>query len=122
MASQPTGAPSLETDLTGLSQHSYNATLYYEGERFGARVSVANRDDYLTTVPGRNGADVEGTKGTTTVDASASYKIDDHWEVSVEALNLTDEFNDQWVDSIGDRASVYHHTGRQYMLGVRFKY
>ena len=66
--------------------------------------------------------DVEGTKGTTTVDASASYKIDDHWEVSFEALNLTDEFNDQWVDSIGDRASVYHHTGRQYMLGVRFKY
>lgn len=117
-----TGAPSLETDLTGLSQHSYNATLYYEGDRFGARVSVANRDDYLTVVPGRNGADVEGTKGTTTVDASASYKIDDHWEVSFEALNLTDEFNDQWVDSIGDRASVYHHTGRQYMLGVRFKY
>lgn len=117
-----TGANSLNTDLVGLSKNAYNATLYYETERFGVRVSAAHRDDYLTTVPGRNGADVEGTKGTTTIDASASYKIDDHWELSFEALNLTDEFNDQWVDSIGDRASVYHHTGRQYMLGVRFKY
>ncbi|MBK8068761.1 MAG: TonB-dependent receptor, partial [Rhodanobacteraceae bacterium] len=116
------GANSLNTDLVGLSKNAYNATLYYETERFGVRVSAAHRNDYLTTVPGRNGADVEGTKGTTTIDASASYKIDDHWELSFEALNLTDEFNDQWVDSIGDRASVYHHTGRQYMLGVRFKY
>jgi iron complex outermembrane receptor protein len=44
-----------------------------------------------------------------------------HWELTFEALNLTDEFNDQWVDSIGDRASVYHHTGRQYCFGFRFK-
>jgi TonB-dependent receptor len=117
-----TGAPALETDLVGLSKNSWNATLYYEGDRFGARISVADRDDFLTTVPGRNGNDVEGTIGTTTVDASASYKLNDQWEISFEALNLTDEFNDQWVDSIGNRASVYHHTGRQYMLGVRFRY
>jgi iron complex outermembrane recepter protein len=116
------GVPSQKNDLVGLSKNSYNATLYYEGERFGARVSAAVRDDYLTTVPGRNNNDIEGTKGTTTIDASASYKINDHWELSLEALNLTDEFNDQWVDSVGDRVSVYHHTGRQYMIGVRFKY
>jgi len=116
------GIDALEADLVGLSKNAYNATLYYETERFGARVSASSRDDYLTTVPGRNGADIEGTKGTTTIDASASYKLNDNWELSFEALNLTDEFNDQWVDSIGDRASVYHHTGRQYMVGVRFKY
>ncbi|MFO1495792.1 MAG: TonB-dependent receptor [Lysobacterales bacterium] len=116
-----TGVNSLETDLTGLSKNAYNATLYYETDRLGFRVSAAYRDDYLTTVPGRNGNDVEGTKGTLNIDASASYRINDQWELSFEGLNLTDEYNDQWVDSIGDRASVYHHTGRQYMLGVRFK-
>jgi iron complex outermembrane recepter protein len=116
------GVASQKNDLVGLSKNSYNATLYYEGERFSARVSAASRDDYLTTVPGRNNNNIEGTKGPTTIDASASYKINDHWELSLEALNLTDEFNDQWVDSIGDRVSVYHHTGRQYMVGVRFKY
>ena len=117
-----TGAPSLRTDLTGLSQNAYNATFYYEGDKFGARVSAAYRDEYLTTVPGRNGNDVEGTDETLTIDMSASYKINDHFELTLEGLNLTDEFQDQWVDSVGDRASVYHHTGRQYFVGARYKF
>ncbi len=117
-----TGAPSLRTDLTGLSKNAYNATLYYEGDAFSARVSAAYRDNYLTTVPGRNNNDVEGTTETLTIDMSASYKINDHFEITLEGLNLTDEYQDQWVDSIGDRASVYHHTGRQYFLGARYKF
>jgi TonB-dependent receptor len=117
-----TGQNSLRTDLTGLSKNAYNATLYYEGERFGARVSAARRSDYLTVVPGRNNNDVEGTKGTTTIDASASWKFNEQLEFSIEGLNLTDEYNDQWVDSVGDRASVYHHTGRQYFVGVRYRF
>ncbi|MFC3550537.1 TonB-dependent receptor [Lysobacter cavernae] len=116
------GASSLKTDLTGLSKNAYNATLYYEGDRFSARVSAAYRDDYLTTVPGRNDNDVEGTEATTTIDMSMSYKVNEHFELTLEGLNLTDEFQDQWVDSIGDRASVYHHTGRQYFLGARYKF
>jgi len=116
------GATSLRTDLTGLSKNAYNATLYYEGDKFSARVSAAYRDDYLTTVPGRNNNDVEGTAETLTIDMSASYKINDHFELTLEGLNLTDEFQDQWVDSIGDRASVYHHTGRQYFVGARYKF
>ncbi|HEY5782854.1 MAG TPA: TonB-dependent receptor [Lysobacter sp.] len=117
-----TGLPSLRTDLTGLSKNAYNATLYYEGDKFSARVSGAYRDNYLTTVPGRNGNDVEGTEETLTIDMSASYKLNDHFELTLEGLNLTDEFQDQWVDSVGDRASVYHHVGRQYFVGARYKF
>lgn len=116
------GANSLRTDLTGLSKNAYNATLYYEGDKFSARVSAAYRDDFLTTVPGRNNNDVEGTAETLTIDMSASYRINDHFELTLEGLNLTDEFQDQWVDSVGDRASVYHHTGRQYFVGARYKF
>jgi iron complex outermembrane receptor protein len=116
------GVASLLTDLVGLSNNAYNATLYYEGERFSARISAAYRDDYLTTVPGRNNNDVEGTKATTTVDVSASYQWNDQLEFTFEGINLTDEFTDQWVDSVGDRASVYHHTGRQYLFGVRYRF
>jgi iron complex outermembrane receptor protein len=115
------GANSLNTDLVGLSKNAYNATLYYERDRFGIRVSAAYRDDYLTTVPGRNNADVEGTKASTFIDLSASWNLNEHWQLTFEGLNLTDEFNDQWVDSIGDRASVYHHTGRQYFVGFRYR-
>lgn len=117
-----TGADSLKTDLTGLSKNAYNATLYYENERFSARISAAYRDEFLTTVPGRNGNDVEGTKGTTNIDMSASWNINENFVLSFEGLNLTDEFNDQYVDSVGDRASVYHHTGRIFILGFTYRH
>lgn len=116
-----TGANSLKTDLTGLSKNAYNATLYFEKDRFSARLSTAYRNGYLTTVPGRNNNDIEGTRGTTNVDFLATWKMNEHLEFTLEAVNLTDEYNDQWVSSSGDRSSVYDHTGREFFIGVRLR-
>jgi len=116
------GVPSLSTDLTGLSKNAYNLTLYYENPKFSARVSAAYRDDFLTTVPGRNNNDVEGTAETLNVDASMSYRWNDHLELTFEGINLTDEYSDQWVSSSADRVSVYHHTGRVYLFGFRYQF
>jgi iron complex outermembrane recepter protein len=112
-------------DLTGLSKKAYNATLYYETQRFGARVSAAYRDEYLDPVngvPGRDGNVLEGVAETLTIDASIRYQINDSVDLSLEGLNLTDEFQDQWVDEAANRLSFYHHTGRNYLLGVRVKF
>jgi iron complex outermembrane recepter protein len=117
-----TGAVVTSTDLTGLSKNAFNATLYYDDKTFSARIAAAYRSDYLTTVPGRNGNDVEGTASTLNVDFSSSYKLNDNFTLSLEALNLTDEVDDQWVDSVGNRLSYYHHQGRTYFVGARFKY
>jgi TonB-dependent receptor len=117
-----TGAVTATTDLTGLSKDAFNATLYFDNKTFSARVAAAYRSDYLTTVPGRNGNDVEGTASTLNIDFSSSYVINDNITVSFEALNLTDEEDDQWVDSAGNRLSYYHHQGTTYFLGARFKY
>lgn len=108
--------------LINLSPDAYNVTLYYDHGPLEARVSAAYRDDYLQTVPGRNGNDVEGKIGTLNVDLSASYELGDHITLSFEGLNLTDEVNDQYVSSTANRSSVYHHTGRQYYFGVRYRY
>ena len=126
--------------LVNLSRHGANATLYYEDERFSVRGSVAYRSGYLTNVPGRNGVapgsgpvfnpnagqptfnDVEGTHGTVNIDASASYKINDNFSITLEAINLTDEYTDQYIDSAANRLSVVHHTGRQFWIGTRFKF
>jgi TonB-dependent receptor len=117
-----TGAVVATAPLTGLSEDAYNATLYFDNQTFSARVSAAYRSDYLTTIPGRDGNDVEGTAETLNIDFSASYDFSDNFSVSLEALNLTDEVQDQWVDSIGDRLSFYHHQGTQFYLGARWKY
>ncbi|HEY8939010.1 MAG TPA: TonB-dependent receptor, partial [Cellvibrio sp.] len=103
---------------------TYAATLYYEQDNFGGRVSVVGRSDYLTTPVGRNNNYEEGTNGTLNVDASFNYSFNDHWKVTFEALNLTDEADDQWVGNMGsnERLSYYHQTGRQYNIGVQYKF
>jgi TonB-dependent receptor len=138
--SSAAGAPIIVQPLVNLSKHGANATLYYEDKRFSLRGSVAYRSGFLTNVPGRNGVapgsgpvfnpsagaptfnDVEGTKGTINIDASASLKITENVTLTIEAINLTDEYVDQYIDSAADRLSVYHHTGRQFWFGARFKF
>jgi outer membrane receptor protein involved in Fe transport len=66
--------------------------------------------------------DAEGTNETLNVDLSASYTLNDHLSFSLEGLNLTDEFNDQFIDSNSNRVVVYTHTGRQYFVGARYKF
>ena len=109
-------------DLTGLSHRSANATLYYEDSRWSMRVSAAYRSKYLTKVPGtETGTDVEGTNGTMNVDASVQYTLNKHVKLTLEGINLTDQYQDQYIDS-RNLLSVYHHTGTEYLFGVRYTY
>ncbi|MCS4307072.1 TonB-dependent receptor [Rheinheimera pacifica] len=109
-------------DLQGLSESTRSATLYYEDETFSARVSITDRSKYLTNAIGRDNNDMEGTNATRNIDAAMSYQLTDNWRISFEALNLTDEVDDQWVDSSGNRLTYYHSTGRQYYLGAQYKF
>ncbi len=119
-----TCATFVTADLINLSPQSYNATVYYEDDKFSARVSAAIRESYLQNVPGRNGNGIEGKKDTFNLDASASYQLSDQIEVTLEALNLTDEENHQFVGDGASResTSVYHHTGRQVFVGARYRF
>jgi outer membrane receptor protein involved in Fe transport len=65
--------------------------------------------------------DAEGTNETLNVDFSASYTLNKHLSFSLEGLNLTDQFNDQFIDTKSNRVVVYTHTGREYFVGVRYK-
>ncbi len=111
-------------DLINLSPTSYNGTLYYEDDRFSARVSAAFRDSYLQNVPGRNGNNIEGKQETFNLDASASFNLTDQVTLTFEGLNLTDEDNHQFVGDGASResTSVFHHTGRQFYLGARYRF
>lgn len=110
----------LFNQLTGLSKTGYNATLYYEDDKFSARVSGAYRSRFLTRVPGQNGNDVEGTRATLNIDAAMSYAVTDQIKLTLEAINLTDEIRNQFVDSVGDRPVTHNHTGRSVLFGFRF--
>ncbi|MDC6700590.1 TonB-dependent receptor, partial [Leclercia adecarboxylata] len=103
-------------------------TLFYEGKVFSGRVSATNRDDYLTQAPGTEAGfnldGYHGMTGTTVIDASIRYTISDQLELSLEGINLTNEASDEWVYSpaTGRLPLQYTETGRQFLLGVRYKF
>lgn len=121
LTSAAPGDPVVSATLIGLSKNAYNGTLYYETERFGIRASVAYRDGYLTAVPGNDFNSWHGANSTTNVDMQASVNLTPALKVSLEALNLTDEYADLYVDR-DNRLNAYTHTGRQYVLGVRYTF
>ncbi|HVF95315.1 MAG TPA: TonB-dependent receptor [Sphingomonas sp.] len=116
-----TSTATVTQPLVGLSKNAANATLYYETKRFSVRGSIAYRSNYLTAVPGTEGNSYNGTSSTTNVDAQLSYNITDALKISLEMINLTDEFNDQYVDAT-NRLNVLTHSGRQFILGARYAF
>jgi TonB-dependent receptor len=118
----PTSAATITDDLLNLSPRSWNATLYYDDGRLGARVSGSYRDKFLTRVPGQNNNDVEGKNSTLNVDASISYQLTPNVQLVVEGVNLTNEANDQFISRARNSPVVYNVTGREFMAGVRVKF
>jgi TonB-dependent receptor len=108
-------------DLTGLSRNSANATLYYEDKVISARVSAAYRSKYLSDAVGTQGIDSQGYNSTLNIDTSLQITLTKQFKLTFEGINLTDQYQDQYNDS-RDLLSVYHHTGREFLAGVRFNY
>ena len=109
---------------TGLSPNSYNATLYYDEENYGARISLNKRDDYLLQEPAGNGHAQERKFGPTHVDASAFYNFNENLTLSLEIINLTDEVERIYGTGDGDLnlTREYSHTGTQYFLGATYTF
>lgn len=133
---QPTWAPG---PWLGSSPFAVNGTLYYETKRFRARVSVARRDDYYKRYPVGTGSCDPGRQAngtacnaplinefvsggaTTYVDFSTSLNLFGNFNVTFEALNLT---NEPGIETAYDDPLVtsYGSSGRNFRLGLRYKF
>ena len=108
--------------ITGFSKTSYNATLYYETDRWGVRGSLSHRSRWYT---GRSdtlmSASTRGFEGSTYVDASAFFNITDALQVSLNAINLTNEKDTQFW---GQNRYLYNQnqSGATYLAGVSYKF
>ena len=106
--------------LFGLSKRAFNGTIYYEDEKFSARASASYRSGYIDQNSG-TGNVFEGYNSTVNVDASVRYKLTDWIELSLEGINLTDEYRDRYTDLDANRNYEYLHFGRTFQVGARFK-
>ena len=121
-ATPPVAPVTAELPLTNLSKETANATLYYGRGGFEARVSMSYRDSYLRIVPGLNGQDADGMHSAKYIDASASYKLNDHVQFTLEGQNLGDTYEHTFNDSVEQRNEYFRNFGRQYTLGFRYNY
>ena len=102
----------------GLSELSHNLTVYYETDRWGARISNSYRDDYIT---GEGAAQniVAGYDDTTFVDFKAFYNLGEDMKLSFEAANLTDERIRQFLDH---RTQSFTTSGRNFAIGLNYSF
>jgi iron complex outermembrane recepter protein len=114
----------VKVPLEGLSKNSWNATLYYEVPAWGARLSVNDRDDYITNNLGSNGNVSEATTGPVRWDMSAFWHINKKFSLSLEGINLTDEEERLYTTGNGTMNLIreINFSGRQLFLGLRYNY
>ena len=103
--------------LFNLSKWAANATLYYEGERFGARISTAYRSRYLTGAGG-NANVGDGIRPTNNVDFQIRFSPLRDLRFVIEGINITNEPIEQFADLKADRTLVYTTSGRIFTLGA----
>jgi TonB-dependent receptor len=108
--------------LTGISKTSYNATVYYETDQWGARASLNHRDKWYS---GRNdsvmSASTRGFEGGTYIDAAAFFNITDALQLTLDAVNLTNEKDTQFW---GQNEYLYNQnqSGTTYTAGLTYKF
>jgi len=103
----------------GLSRNSYNASLYYENQRFSARASYNWPDQWLITASGR-GSLPEFNREYGQLDASLGYNINDNLSLFLEGINLTDEELVQ--ENAPARPIQFETFGKRFFMGVRGKF
>ena len=124
--------------MTGASEWAGNLGLYYEDDKFSARVVVNYRGEYVAsaTAPAPNsnaqantviqGVTLPSTALTwaapvTNVAFSAGYKFSQNFELNFSATNLTDPVRSQYRYGENElqRQDV---SGRQYYLNAKYKF
>lgn len=109
-------------EITGVSKTSYNATVYYETKRWGARASLSHRSRYYTGWSDtKMSASTRGFEPTTYVDASFFYNIINGLQLTVNAINITNQKETQFW---GQNRYLYNQTqsGTTYMAGLALKF
>ena len=107
--------------LINLSKYSANATLYYETDRWGVRLSEAYRSQYLDST-GSSGNVGELVGATNNVDFQAHYNLNKHFKLIVEGINLTNQPIVQYLDIYVKRPEVYTTSGRTFTFGATYQF
>ena len=90
--------------LQDFSENSYNSIVYYEDDKFSARLAYNYRDDYYDNLTQANAAQFQ--KPYASLDGKVTYKINKKWDISLQAQNITNEATEMYQE-IEERLTDY---------------
>ncbi|MCF8205961.1 MAG: TonB-dependent receptor [Methylotenera sp.] len=120
--SSAVGAGTVREDLVNLSPRSWNLSFYYDDGTLSGRISGSSRAAFLTTIPAGNNQDVAGKNKTFNLDLSMGYQLNRQLQLTFEATNLTNQANDQFISRAMNNVVVNNYTGREFIIGGRYKF
>ncbi|WP_339725151.1 TonB-dependent receptor [uncultured Paraglaciecola sp.] len=106
------------TGLVGASEDNFNIVAFYEDETFSARIGYNYRSEFLEREVGLN-ANAEYVDAYGQVDAQASYEINDHISLYVNATDITNETLFRYSNNNPNQTRAITQTGARYSVGVR---
>ena len=103
----------------GMSKNSYNLGIWYDRDKFNARLAYNYRDSYYTGSTDVSGNPVFAEK-TGFLDGKIQYRYNDHLSFAIEGKNLTDEVQ---KTTAGDpfRLNELAWSGRRYFVSISYK-
>lgn len=113
--------------IPGVSKHAFNAQVYYENSLFEGRLSYAWRDDSFVGNfgfgDGDSGARSLGRwlRSFGQLDAQAVVHVTDNLDLTVEALNITEEDQSEYLQ-FEELPFRFSSGSRRILLGGRFRF
>ena len=110
-----------ELSFAGMSKNSYNFAIWYDKDKFNARLAYNYRDPYNTGGTDVNTGNPVFMEATGYLDGKIQYRFSDNLTFSFEAKNLTDERTLATAGSIL-RPNELSWNGRRYYVSLGYKY
>jgi len=109
----------VQTPMPGLSDKAYNLTVYYDNDRFDARLSWNYKSEYVESIGYNKYPIWRDAYGQ--LDMSISWRINEHTKISLKGINMTNE------EAIGYTMdpkfpTMYELSGRRISLGLRMDF
>ena len=114
------GTAAVDCDYNGLSPHSFNVSGFYEKDGISARLAYNYRDEFLFEC-NSDFSEPRNREAFGQLDFSASYDVNDTFQIFFEGINITDE-DTRDFSRFENRFLTYSDTGSRYQLGVRASY
>lgn len=109
----------IPTSPVGLADNIYNATLFYEGGPFAARVSYNRKSAYVERIERNMFPVYRAAYGQ--VDFTASYQLTQNVRVEVQGINITDEATSGYTMD-PSFPTTHEFSGSRISMGIRAQF